>query len=334
MSFVSCNQLNTAVAAKQDKLLDCTGAPLAGSVPTCTQMNTAVATAVAAKQDKLLDCTGVPLAGSVPTCTQMNTAIATAVADVAVEYATPAETVAGLTEIKAVSPKGMAYALQTTSEPYTISVTSAVDKGLTVIKGSFRGKDQAYAQSGDGRAYGVHGEIHPSAVTPTNRDSVGVMAENRSSGAGNKMGLRASSVTTGGGACYGVFASANGGDVNWAGYFNGDVNVFGSVTNGSDMRVKRDVVTIDAEKALAFRNGLRWVTFEKVLPYVGENGEIAQLVTGYEAGLIAQEVQALTEAIGAFQFVVKTQNPDMMGLDYNSINAIVMAAEQALLGQP
>jgi len=103
------------------------------------------------------------------------------------------------------------------------------------------------------------------------------------------------------------------------------------VTQGSDSRIKRDVKTIDAAKALEFRNGLRWVTFEKFFVSTDEDGKEVTNVTGYEAGLIAQEVQALTQRIGAFEFVVKTSNPDMLALDYNSINAIVMAAEQAAL---
>jgi hypothetical protein len=119
----------------------------------------------------------------------------------------------------------------------------------------------------------------------------------------------------------------------WAGYFVGNVNVTGTVTQGSDSRIKRDVQTIDAAKALEFRNGLRWVTFEKFFTTQDADGKDFTYATGYEAGLIAQEVQALTKKIGAFEFVVKDSNPDMLALDYTSINAIVMAAEQAVLMQ-
>jgi hypothetical protein len=313
MSFVSCNQFNTAVAAKQDKLLDCAGAPLAGNVPTCTQMATAIAAAT-------------------PAATTATAGVIT--------LATPLETVEGKVTDKAVTPEDMAYALQGAVESYPIYVRSkgetlnplpGEDRGLAVL-GRFEGVAAAQSPA-QVQGIGVCGYVDPKADTPADKWSAGVSGFNISRGAGNKIGMYGFSMEAGGAVNYGVFGSAGNAAVNWAGFFNGNVNVVGTVSQGSDARVKQNVATIDAVKALAFRNGLRWVTYKKVIPVMGQSG-IVSLDTGYEAGLIAQEVQALTEEIGAFQFVVKTQNPDMLGLDYNSINAIVMAAEQALLGQP
>lgn len=46
--FVTCAKLTAELAAKQDKLTNCAGAPLTGSVPTCTEMTTAISTEAAA----------------------------------------------------------------------------------------------------------------------------------------------------------------------------------------------------------------------------------------------------------------------------------------------
>jgi hypothetical protein len=151
-------------------------------------------------------------------------------------------------------------------------------------------------------------------------------------------------------------------------------------TTTSDATLKENGELIDPSKALQFRNGLQWKRFElfsesqvEIMEEVTEevpifeNGEATdktetktrQVPTGrYKVernsqgtkyGLIAQEVQALAETVGAFTDVVAVvgeyftlddqgypvKDADgnnivnkRFGLDYDAINFIVMAAEQ------
>jgi hypothetical protein len=83
--FVTCAGLETALAAKQDKLTNCAGAPLVGPVPTCTEMAAAITAAA--------------------------TPDATTVVKGKVELATVAEAVAGTDSERAVTPEGLKAAI-------------------------------------------------------------------------------------------------------------------------------------------------------------------------------------------------------------------------------
>jgi hypothetical protein len=85
MALVTCDALNTALDDKQDKLTNCAGAPLAGSVPTCAEMTAAIA------------------ASTIPD--------ATSVLKGKVELATVAECIAGTDSVRAVTPEGLQAAI-------------------------------------------------------------------------------------------------------------------------------------------------------------------------------------------------------------------------------
>jgi hypothetical protein len=216
-----------------------------------------------------------------------------------------------------------------------------------------------------GKVAGTLGVVASGVATPTGTVTEGVGGHNYSDGSGTKYGVVGDSGGSGG-TNIGVYGRANGGTTNWAGYFDGNV-ASGAITTLSDATLKEDVQPIDPVKALAFRNGLKWKKYEmfteqqvEILQDVTDSeGNTTQVPTGrYQAirnsqgikrGLIAQEVLALAQSIGDFTDVVvevgeyftldaqgypvkDAQGNNIvnkrLGIDYGSVNVIVMAGEQ------
>lgn len=91
---------------------------------------------------------------------------------------------------------------------------------------------------------------------------------------------------SGSGVNYGIFAIGDSANTNYAGYFIGDVNYTGNLTNASDAKLKYDV------------NGLQNATalIKELAPksyYYKQEGEAAklQLASGLQYGFIAQELE-------------------------------------------
>ena len=88
-------------------------------------------------------------------------------------------------------------------------------------------------------------------------------------------------------------------------------------TTTSDARLKSDIVDVDLDKALLLARRIKWHCYTK---QVGAG--IRQ-----EAGVIAQELQALTTEIAAFDWLVQ-QSEDYLTVDYASLYAILERANQ------
>jgi hypothetical protein len=216
--------------------------------------------------------------------------------------------------------------------------------------------------------FGVSGLIPNGVTNNTTLSMVkfaGVLGTNAAAGSGNKTGVAGDSFATGG-TNIGVYGTAANGATNWAGYFEGNV-AGGAYTTLSDATLKENVQPIDPAKALQFRNGLQWKRYEmfteqqvEIMQDVTDSeGNTTQVPTGrYQAirnsqgikrGLIAQEVLALAQSIGDFTDVVvevgeyftldaqgypakDAQGNNIvnkrLGIDYGSVNVIVMAGEQ------
>lgn len=385
--FVSGDEIETDLdlvdrfAAKQGQLRNCAGANIAANaqVPLCSEMSVAISTAIATidgSETKVEAGTNVTVTGTgtaadpyVVNATGVSPLATTTVAGL-IEEATGEETRLGATDAnkddRAVTPGSMSYTLQTLKD-YPIKIRAAAgwagiffsDEVNDGSSGSLLGSAMSGTASTNlinNPAVGVKGQI-VGVATPSGTTSVGVHGLHVGAGAGQKIGVFGD-VNAGGGTCIGVYGRAVAGATNWAGYLEGNVTA-GPITTLSDATLKEDVQAIDPAKALQFRNGLRWVSYEMFTEQQeqinDEEGnptgryEVKRQSLGHKYGLIAQDVQALTKTIGAFGDVVAVVGEyftldeqgypikdaegsnivnKRFGLDYDAINVIILAAEQ------
>jgi len=124
-----------------------------------------------------------------------------------------------------------------------------------------------YGVVGEGGFVGVDGFVGPS-------------------GSSNYYGVYGS-VIGGSGTNYGVYGTSNGGDINYAGYFSGDVTVTGTFNNPSDLKLKRDIVNYDnaIEKLMSLET--------KAYHYKTKEFPTMILPETKQFGFIAQELQEL-----------------------------------------
>ena len=389
-SLVTCDTYNTGIATKQDKLLNCAGTALPGGtrVPSCDEVDEKIAAAV--------NVDGVTITGAGTVTDKFKVPMATTTVAGLIEEATGEETRLGATDPnkadRAVTPESMSYALQTgkeykinivvltgsdaaatfesrnTASANSVGVYGISTAGGTVASAGVTGYLYGGTTAGSPvitRHSGVNGQVLVTCTTPSGFYSEAVSGNHAGSGVGTKHGGAFVAQGTGG-TNIGVFGQATNGTINWAGYFNGNVAA-GPITTLSDATLKENVTAIDPAKALQFRNGLRWVSYEMFTEQqeqitetvVDAEGNETKVPTGrYEVkrnslgqkyGLIAQEVQVLTKLVGAFGDVVAVVGEyftldeqgypvkgadgepvvnKRFGLDYDAINVIVMAAEQ------
>ena len=110
---------------------------------------------------------------------------------------------------------------------------------------------------------------------------------------------------------YGIFAQANGGGMNWAGYFVGNVHATGNVTQGSDELLKSDIEPLE--------NAMEMITALRPKRYNYRTEEYAQLhlPTGNRMGLIAQDVQQVLPTL-----VLPVSHPE----EYDAETGVVHSA--------
>jgi hypothetical protein len=156
--------------------------------------------------------------------------------------------------------------------------------------GAISGKDNrgtiGYANGvSGGKNYGLTGATKGSEVFNI---AVGAYSEQGNTTNGNNYGVsaRASSVTATG-TNYGIYSEASNGAVNYAGFFNGDVTITGTLVQPSDRKLKKEVKPFVS--ALDKINSLTPVTyFYKSSAESGIN-----LPTTLQYGFIAQDLEAV-----------------------------------------
>ena len=144
------------------------------------------------------------------------------------------------------------------------------------------------------------------------------------SGAATNYGLNVSATGTGT-TNYGVYASASGASTNYAGYFSGDVKYTGALTGPSDIRLKKDVQTLDGALNKVIR--LRGVSYQwKSRQEMASDRGIAvdSLDYGYASGLqigvIAQEIETVLPEI------VQTDELGFKSVDYTKLAPVLVEA--------
>ncbi len=128
----------------------------------------------------------------------------------------------------------------------------------------------------------------------------------------------------GSGTNYGIYGTAGGGSINYAGYFNGNVHVTGTFTNPSDERFKENVQP--------FKNALSKIKLMNVHTFnFKQMEEEKQLVLpeGEQIGLIAQELEEIlpelvVENVHAYDKNegIEGAERDMEKIEYKGINYI------------
>lgn len=87
---------------------------------------------------------------------------------------------------------------------------------------------------------------------------------------------------------YGIYGEASGASINYAGFFNGDVTITGTLNNPSDSRLKTNVLPL--QNASSIIDKLRPVEFDYIKNINGFNLHLPQK---HQFGFIAQEVQTI-----------------------------------------
>jgi hypothetical protein len=100
----------------------------------------------------------------------------------------------------------------------------------------------------------------------------------------------------------------------------------------SDSRYKTNVKLIDADAAIYIQENLSFYTFDKLVdPERPEAGSYASI------GVIANELQALTLEVGAFESLVTLSDPNdedsYLVVDYVGLDIVLSAATQARLSR-
>lgn len=118
--------------------------------------------------------------------------------------------------------------------------------------------------------------------------AVGAYAEESTSTNGDNYGVsaRASSVTSTG-TNYGIYSEASNGAVNYAGFFNGNVTITGTLIQPSDLKLKRDINPIPL--ALDKINSLKPVSFY----YNSTKSASLQLTENLQYGFVAQDMEQI-----------------------------------------
>lgn len=189
----------------------------------------------------------------------------------------------------------------TPSSTYQFDLTTSLSVGLRVSNNyaSSTGYGIRIASQGSATTnYGLYTEaesagtntaVYASADDGTSSYGVNAVA----SASTNAYGVRASA--QGNSIAYGLWASATGATSTYAAYFNGSTFANGGTYQGSDGRLKKNIVTLSRRASLENVMRLSPKTYEYLLP--GEVDALGfpdmQLPEGQQIGLVAQEVQEI-----------------------------------------
>lgn len=216
---------------------------------------------------------------------------------------------------------GLTLSGSTFSGPWTISGsniyrnTGNIGIGVTnPINGKLEitGPDTGIYASATGNYNVVVGIQGNATSTNTTGENQGIQGAARNSTTSNNVGGAFFSTGSGTSLNIGVFGRASGSSgTNYAGYFDGNVNVIGSVFQTSDRKLKKDIKDLDL--ALESIQSLH----VKQYNYIDNKMNLSQ---GNQFGFIAQELEEVYPELVKTQKFYETGKTDLT--EYQSINYI------------
>ena len=201
----------------------------------------------------------------------------------------------------------------------TATSTGGDNYGIWGVSGNaLNGKENrgvmgyATTATATGWNYGITGWVGGSEV---NNIAVGGYADAAPSTNGNNYGVssRASAVSTTG-TNYGIYSEASNGAVNYAGFFNGNVTVTGTLIQPSDRKLKKDIHTMPS--ALDKIKSLEPVTYF----YDAEKNKGLILPENLQFGFIAQDLEKVFPNLVSKQ-VVDTGKTGLGGKENVTLDA-------------
>jgi hypothetical protein len=145
---------------------------------------------------------------------------------------------------------------------------------------------------------------------------------------GDNFGLSAKATSTSFGTNYGIYSEAYNATTNYAGFFNGDVTITGTLSNPSDAKLKTNIKPLS--KATDILNRLRPVEYEYKKSIEGKS---LILPKNHQYGFIAQELQTVLPDLVAQQKINLASTGGGLSEDGLPSNKVVQKSEtQAFLG--
>ena len=118
--------------------------------------------------------------------------------------------------------------------------------------------------------------------------AVGAYAEEGNTTTGDNFGIATKATSTTSGTNYGIYSVASNGGTNYAGFFNGDVTITGTLTNPSDRKLKSNIKHLD--NVMPLIRELKPVEYDYKKEFSGKSLNLPQ---NHQYGFIAQEVQTI-----------------------------------------
>ena len=181
-----------------------------------------------------------------------------------------------------------------------------------VINRGIAGVSNLSNTNASGFNYGVYGQASKSEYANI---AIGGYATNGITTTGNNFGVVALSTSTTSGTNYGIYSEAKNGGINYAGFFNGDVTITGSLTNPSDIKLKSNIKQLNNVLPLIRQLNPVEYDYKKEL-----SGKKLNLPENHQYGFIAQEIQTILPELVSNQKINLASRGSGENINENKIN--------------
>ena len=188
-------------------------------------------------------------------------------------------------------------------------LNATVNRGITGVSNSTNNNTNGFN-------YGVFGFANQSEFSNI---AVGAYADLGNTTSGANYGVSASATSITSGVNYGIYSTASNGGTNYAGFFNGDVTITGTLTSPSDAKLKSNIKQLN--NAMPLIRQLNPVEYDYKKEFSGKKLNLPQ---NHQYGFIAQEIQTILPELVSNQKInigaIGDGNID--GVDNNSNNSV------------